>query len=342
MRRLTLTVLLTALIATACGGDDSRIVTIVTHGDWAVSSDVIDAFTAETGIVVERLDGGSTAILVNQAVLSAGNPVADVLFGIDNAHLSRALAADVFVPYESPNLAGVHPALVVDPEHRVTPIDYGNVCINYDIGAFTDVPPPATLLDLIDPAYRGMTVVPDPTLSSPGLAFMLATIAEFGEDGDYTWLDYWGDLRANGVVVVASWSTAYFDRFSGAGTGGDLPIVVSYDTSPFAELIFADEPPDEPSTASLAEGCFRQVEFAGILAGTERIEEAQALIDFMLDLVFQEDMPANMFVYPVRPDAELPAVFGEAPDPSVVTLEPGVIEENRERWLVEWTEAVLR
>jgi thiamine transport system substrate-binding protein len=342
MRRLVSALIMTALVAAACGDDETTTVRIVTHGDWDVSSDVLEAFTAETGIVVEHLDGGSTAILVNQAVLTAGNPVADVLFGIDNTHLSRALAADVFVPYQSPNLASVHPTLVVDPEHRVTPIDYGDVCINYDKEAFVDTAPPTRLLDLVDPTYRGMTVVQDPTMSSPGLAFVLATIAEFGEDGDYTWLDYWADLRANDVVVVSSWSTAYFDRFSGARTGGDLPIVVSYDTSPYAELVYADEPLDESSTASLAEGCFRQIEFAGVLRGADNVEAAQRLIDFMLDLAFQEGMPARMFVYPVRPDAALPSVFGDAPDPAVVTLEPDVIEANRERWLAEWTQVVLR
>jgi thiamine transport system substrate-binding protein len=343
MKRLGLIIALVALLAAGCARDEGpTTVRIVTHGDWAVSSDVLEAFTAETGITVERLDGGSVGILVSQAVLSAGNPVADVLYGIDNTHLSRALAADVFVPYESPNLAAVSPGLIIDPEHRVTPIDFGDVCLNYDRVAFVDLPPPSGLLDLVDPAYRGMTVVQDPTLSSPGLAFMLATIAEFGEEGDYTWLDYWTDLRANDVTVVGSWSTAYFDRFSGAGLGGDLPIVVSYDTSPYAELIFADEPPEEPSTAAVLDGCFRQIEFAGILRGTDNLEAAQRLIDFLLDPTFQEDIPANMFVYPAREDATLPPEFGPRPDPSVVTLDPDTIEAHRERWLAEWTEVVLR
>lgn len=335
--------LLLALVTAACADDEGPgAVRLVTHGDWEVSPDVIEAFSTETGIEVVHLEGGSVGILVNQAVLTAGNPVADVLFGIDNTHLSRALAADVFVPYESPNLAAVSPELIIDREHRVTPIDYGDVCLNYDTEAFVDIPPPSGLLDLADERYRGMTVVQDPTLSSPGLAFMLATIAEFGEDGDYTWLEYWADLRANDVAVVSSWSTAYFDRFSGARLGGDLPIVVSYETSPYAELIFADEPPEQPSTAAVLDGCYRQIEFAGILRGTSNLEAAQRLIDFLLDLTFQEDIPANMFVYPARADAQLPSEFGDRPDPSVTTLDPETIEANRERWLAEWTDVVLR
>jgi thiamine transport system substrate-binding protein len=346
MRRISIIAILVALAAASCGTDDAptapTTVRLVTHGDFAVSAEVLDAFTAETGIEVQVLDGGSAGILVNQAVLTAGNPVADVLFGIDNTLLSRALAADVFEPYESPALGAVSPDLILDPEHRVTPIDYGDVCLNYDRTAFVELEPPARLIDLIDPAYRGMTVVQDPTLSSPGLAFLLATIAEFGEDGDYTWLDYWADLRDNEVVVASSWSTAYFDRFSGGGGGGSHPIVVSYATSPAAELIFADQPPAEPSTAAVRDGCFRQIEFAGILRGTGNVEGAQRLIDFMLDLRFQEDIPANMFVYPARPDAALPPEFDAPPDPSTTTIDPDTIEANRERWLAEWTDVVLR
>lgn len=329
-------------IASACGGDDASTVRLVTHGDFAISDDVLAAFTDETGITVEHLDGGSAGVLVNQAVLSAGNPVADVLYGVDNTLLSRTLNADVFVAYESPNLALVSPGLIVDDQHRVTPINYGDICINYDREAFVDNPPPATLDDLLLPELRGQTVVQDPTVSSPGLGFMLATIAAFGEDSDYTWLDYWGDLRANDVEVVSSWSTAYFGRFSGAREGGDLPIVVSYATSPAAELIFAEERPDEPSTAVMHDGCFRQVEFAGILDGAANEDGARRLIDFMLDLRFQEDIAPNMFMYPARPDAELDPAFLPVPDPSTVTLDPEVIEQNRERWLNEWAEAVLR
>lgn len=343
MKRLLIATVLLTVIGAGCARDETPDkVTLITHGDFAISPGVLEAFTAETGIEVEVLDGGSVGVLVNQAVLTAGNPVADVLYGIDNTHLSRALAAGVFEPYQAPALVHVSPELILDPEHRVTPIDYGDVCLNYDKEAFVDLPPPTSLLDLVDPAYRGMTVVQDPSLSSPGLAFMMATIVEFGEEGAYTWLDYWRDLRANDVVVVASWSTAYFDRFSGARLGGDLPIVVSYATSPAAELIFAEDPPEEPSTAVVTEGCFRQIEFAGVLRGASNPEGARSLIDFMLDLGFQEDIPPNMFVYPARPDAALPPEFDPAPDPARRTLDPDTIEANRERWLVQWTDVVIR
>jgi thiamine transport system substrate-binding protein len=333
----TAALLALALAASACAQQTEDQVTVVAHDFFAVSQEVLDQFTDETGIEVTILLGGDAGLVVNQAVLTAGNPVGDVLFGVDTTLLSRAIDADVFDPYVSP-IGGVVP-----PEYRadgVTAIDVGDVCLNYDPAFFgPDLPVPAGLADLTDPRYAGMLVVEDPTISSPGLAFLISTIAEFGEDGDYTWRDYWTDLRANGVVVAPDWGTAYYGRFSGAG--GDLPIVVSYATSPDAEVAFADPPIDEPTTSIITDGCFRQVEYAGVLRGADHPGAAKEFIDFMLSLPFQEDVPGQMFVYPIRTDAALPDWFGSPPiDPNRV--DPETIEANRDRWLAEWSDLVLR
>ena len=333
----TAALLALALAASACAQQTEDQVTVVAHDFFAVSQEVLDQFTDETGIEVTILLGGDAGLVVNQAVLTAGNPVGDVLFGVDTTLLSRAIDADVFDPYVSP-IGGVVP-----PEYRadgVTAIDVGDVCLNYDPAFFgPDLPVPAGLADLTDPRYAGMLVVEDPTISSPGLAFLISTIAEFGEEGDYTWRDYWTDLRANGVVVAPDWGTAYYGRFSGAG--GDLPIVVSYATSPDAEVAFADPPIDEPTTSIITDGCFRQVEYAGVLRGADHPGAAKEFIDFMLSLPFQEDVPGQMFVYPIRTDAALPDWFGSPPiDPNRV--DPETIEANRDRWLAEWSDLVLR
>lgn len=327
------------LVAGACGGEAKPDrVTLLAHDFFAVTPELLTAFTAETGIEVEVILGGDAGVVVNQALLTAGNPVADVLFGVDNTLLSRALDGDLFIPYESPALGLIPETFAVDD--RVTAVDYGDVCINYDKAAFSDLEPPQTLADLTDPRYAGMLVVEDPTISSPGLAFLLATIVEFGEGGEYAWQDFWTDLRANDVLVASDWGTAYYGHFSGA-SDGDRPLVVSYASSPGAELVFSDPAPAEPSTATLTAGCFRQIEYAGILRGTTRSRAAEALIDFLLSREFQEDVPASMFVYPVRPDAALPEWL-DAPTPGALTMDPAEIEANRDRWLAEWTQLVLR
>jgi thiamine transport system substrate-binding protein len=313
--------------------------TLLTHDSFAVSDEVLAAFEARTGATVKILRAGDAGSMVNQAILTKDNPIADVLFGVDNTFLSRALDAGIFEPYGAAGLEQVPAELRLDARQRVTPIDYGDVCINYDKDAYgPGTTPPQTLEDLVKPAYHGQLVVEDPATSSPGLAFMLATIAHFGEQGDYTWRDYWRELRDNDVLVVSGWEEAYYGAFSGGAGEGDRPIVVSYATSPAAEVYFADPAPAQPPTASLTEGCFRQVEFAGVLAGTDKADLAGGLIDFMISPEFQADIPLNMFVFPALPTAPLPQVFvaHAAHIAEPLTMAPDLIGANRERWLSEW------
>ena len=335
----------TALVA-ACGGtgeDGPVTLRLVTHDSFAASEAVLEAFTEETGIEVELIANGDAGVVVNQAILTKGAPVGDVLFGVDNTLLTRALDEGIFVPYESPLLAEVDDAYLLDPEHRVTPIDHGEVCLNYDRAFFDDgdLEAPDDLDDLVDPAYRGLTVVEDPSTSSPGLAFVLATIDRYGEDG---WLDWWSALRDNDVLVSPGWEDAYYGAFSGGSGEGDRPIVVSYASSPPAEVVFADPQPEESPIGVVEASCFRQVEAAGILDGTDHEEEAGQLIDFLLSVPFQEDVPLQMFVFPVNGEAELPEVFVEhavvPDDPLSIPVEE--IGANRSRWVEEWIETVLR
>ena len=342
--RVLLAMLALMLLAAACsdsGEPEVDNLTLMTHESFALSDGVLDQFTAETGITVTVLDSGDAGSMLSQAILTKDNPIADVIFGVDNTFLSRAIEEGVFVEYESPLLDQVPAGLVVDP--HVTPIDFGDVCINYDRAAFTSIPAPQTLADLTDPRYRDMLVVQDPANSSPGLAFLLATIGHFGEDGDYTWRDYWADLKENGVLVVSGWTEAYSAEFSGGGEGGTRPIVVSYASSPAVGVYFSDPAPAEAPTAALLDGCFRQVEYAGIVAGAADPAIAGLLIDFLLSVPVQEDIPLNMFVYPANAEAALPEVFTDFSPVPVATAEVPVetIERNRETWINEWTD-ILR
>jgi len=317
----------------------------MTHDSFAISDAVIDAFEDQTGLTVEVLKGGDAGSMVNQAILTKDAPLADVLYGLDNTFLSRALDEQIFEAYR-PNDADLLPEeLALDPEFRVTPIDYGDVCVNYDRNVFIGPgDAPESLHDMVNPAFENQLVVENPATSSPGLAFMLATIARFGENDDYDWLDYWSGLRINGVLVVAGWEEAYYTHFSGGSGEGDKALVVSYATSPAAEVVFAEPPIDEASTGVLTNGCYRQIEFAGVLRGADNPSGAQELIDFILTAEFQQDIPLNMFVFPARPGLELPDVFtaNAATVDEPLMLSPADIAAKREGWLQEWTDVVLR
>lgn len=320
---------------------------VMTHDSFDMSEEVLLQFEAEHDVRLELLPAGDTGTALNQAILAADNPLADVFYGVDNTFLSRALEAGIFETYESPLLAEIPDRFELDESYHLLPVDYGDVCLNYDRAWFAEneVPVPESLAALTDLVYEDLLVVENPATSSPGLAFMLATIDNFGTEGDYTWINYWAELRDNGVLVTNDWNEAYYSHFTVASDGA-RPLVVSYASSPPAEVIFADPPVDEAPSASVTapDTCFRQVEFVGILAGTEQRELAEAWIDFMLSEPFQEEIPSFMFVFPVNENAELPEAFvehAEIPEaPATVPAEE--IDAQREEWIGLWTETVLR
>jgi len=318
-------------------------VTLLTHDSFALTESLLADFAARTGITVEIVTGGDAGELVNEAALTAGNPEGDVLFGVDSTLLSRALEAGVFDAYESPAAAQVPDALKAATQGAVTPVDYGDVCINVDDAWFADrgIPVPRTLDDLADPAYRDLLVVQNPATSSPGLAFLLATIATYGEDG---WTGYWEKLRANGVKVVNGWTEAYEGEYTVMGKG-DRPLVVSYASSPPAEIVYASDPkPEKPFSSVLESSCFRQVEYAGVLAGTEQPEAARAVVDWLLSPQVQADVPLSMFVFPAVQGTPLPQVFSDfaATPANPLTLDPADIDANRSDWVETWDQVTLR
>ncbi len=320
-----------------------RTLTLMTHNSFAASEEVIQEFEQANFAKLKILPAGDTGAAVNKAILSKGNPLADVFYGVDNTFISRAMKEDIFEAYNSPVMEEIPDAFKLDPQSRLLPVDYGDVCPNYDLAYFAQegLPPPQSIADLTKPEYKGLLVVENPATSSPGLAFLLATIGRFGSDG---YLDYWQSLMDNDALVVNDWESAYYTEFS--THGGTRPVVISYGSSPPAEIIFADPPIDEPLTGVITAdlSCFRQIEFVGILKGTESRDLAEKWIDFMLSTRFQEDMPLQMFVFPVNKRANLPeafARFATIPD-DTAEISPEEIDINRDAWLQEWTQAVLR
>jgi thiamine transport system substrate-binding protein len=326
-------------------GGEPRTLTVLTHESFALSDAVLQKFEADNNMNVQFIKQGDAGQALTRAILTKDNPEADVIFGVDNTFISRALDADLLAPYQPIGLANVSQEFKLDSAQQLIPIDYGDVCLNYDKAYFEekDLQPPQALADLTKPEYKDTLVVENPAGSSPGLAFMLATVSAFGED---RWLGFWADLKKNGVKVVEDWSTAYYTEFSGSSGKGPRPIVVSYASSPPAEVIFADPPIAEAPTAAITapQTCFRQIEFAGILKGTKNRDLAEKWLDFMLSVPYQEDLPLNQFVYPVITQAKLPEAFTKwssvAEQPA--NLASDVIAKNRERWIEEWTNEVLR
>ena len=334
------------LILSACGSPAAEsgptTVTLLTHDSFVVSEALVAQLKKDTGITLKITTAGDAGAMVAGAVLASGSPSADALFGVDNTLVAKAVDAQVFSPYTSTNLATVIPALKADTSDGVvTPIDYGDVCVNIDNKWFAKhkLAVPTTIDQLATPAYKDLLVVEDPATSSPGLAFMLATKAKFGDK----WTSYWKKLEANGVQISGSWTDAYESAFS--ASGGTRPLVVSYATSPPAEIVYAKDPkPASPSTSVLTDGCYRQVEFAGVLRGTQHEAAAQTVVDWLLSKGVQADVPLSMFVFPARENTPLPEVFTKfaATVPHPLQLSATDVNANLKSWLSEWDQVMGR
>jgi thiamine transport system substrate-binding protein len=332
-----------AYVAACAGPQGPAKLVIMTHDSFDIGEETVAAFEQQEGVTVTFLKSGDAGEVLNKAILSKDNPLADVLYGVDNTFLSRALDEDLFEPYQATALASIPPGLILDDQYRLLPVDWGDVCLNYDKARFEaqGLAPPSSLEDLAKAEYRGLTVVENPATSSPGLAFLLATVDHFGTQG---YEAFWQALRDNDVWVESGWDSAYYGQFS-AASDGDKPIVVSYATSPAAEVYYSEGAYDTPPTGAVTApgSCFRQIEFVGILKGTKQRKLARAFVEWMLSKQFQEDIPLHMWVYPANQDAELPQVFldfaEQAQQPA--TMAPEEIAAHRDEGIAAWTEVVL-
>jgi len=313
MKKLAITVI-AALLLTGCApaaSEKIEVVRLAAHESFYISDEQIAEFEENSGYKLEVITLGDTGSLTNKLVLTKNAPIADVVYGIDNTFASVALENGI-----------------VD---GLKQINYGDVCFNYDIGWFekNNIQPPSSWRDLGDGKYKNLTVISNPNLSSPGMAFLITTQAGFESEAEV--FAYWRSLRDNGLKVASSWTDAYFTDFT--RYGGTRPIVLSYASSPAAEI-----KDGKPQTKSLSTECFRQYEYAGLIKGGLNNEGGKAVVEFLLSKSFQEALPWNMFVYP-NSDVELPIEFAEFAAPAISVIGEDLdFAANRERWLTDWSD----
>ena len=316
MKKLTTMLSLASLLLAGCASAEQAAtkVTLVAHDSFAISDQSIAEFEASSDFELEIIRAGDAGSLTNRLVLTKDSPIADVVFGIDNTFRGVADENGII-------------------EGDLVPVDFADVCFNYDRVWFEErgITPPDSWRDLTKPAYNSLTVVSNPLSSSPGLAFLASTVAAFGED---SFEQYWREIRDNGVRIAAGWEEAYFTEFSGSSGSGEYPIVLSYCSSPAAEI---REDGKSQTVALLDEG-FRQTEFIGVLAGAKNPEGAKALFEFLLSESFQNTMPGLMYVYPVNPEAVIPAEWAEFGPAATSTIgEDLSIATHREKWQNKWS-----
>jgi thiamine transport system substrate-binding protein len=327
-------------LAAGFSSAQQRTLTVVTHDSFNLSKDLIEAFEKRENIKLAFVKGGDAAAMTNRLVLTAQNPIADAVYGIDNTLLSRALNAGILESYRPKVAASLEKNTLLDSKWRISPVNYGYVALNYDLAWFekNKLALPKTLEDLTKPAYQGLLVVQNPATSSPGLAFLLATIKHFGEAKAFA---FWAALQKNNLKVTSGWETAYYTDF--ARNGGSRPIVVSYASSPAAEVFYGDGKTPTTANLLLPGSSFLQIEGVAVLKNAKNPDLAKKFVDFMLEPQTQTDIPTQMWVYPSRQGTALPEVFKFAEKPkSISSLSPNTIATNEKRWVKRWVEVVLQ
>lgn len=322
-------------LVSACGDDtgSATAVTMLTHDSFSLPQSVFDAFTKQTGLTLKVVKSGDAGQLASTISLTPGSPKADVVYGIDNTFASRPVEAGALEPYTPPAAAdGAADYALPDTNGELTAVDRADVCLNVDDEWYRTKaqPAPTSLRDLREPTFAAQAALLDPGTSSPGMAFLLSTIGVFGNN----WQSYWKQVVAGGATIVSGWEIAYNQLFTAGEGRGSKPIVLSYASSPAAT----------PGTSALLDGCFRQVEYVGVLKGAANAAGARKVVDFMLSPTVQRALPSAMYVYPVQRNTPLPDGWAQrAPVPqSTVTLPPAYIAQNRETWLEQWRAAVGR
>ena len=311
---------------------------VLTHASFALPQPLLSQFEKDAGVTLRITKAGDAGEMLNKLILTRAHPIADVVFGLDNVLAGKAQAAQVLDPWEGPTVG----------ESRITlpaglvPVDYGYVTLNYDKAWFAKkgLALPRSLEDLVQPAYAKLLVVQNPATSSPGNAFLLATIGALGEEKACDW---WARLRANGVKVSKGWTEAYYTEFS--HSGGARPLVVSYASSPAAEVFYSKVKPTEPPTGSLSlpGGVFRQVEGVALVKGAGERAAARQFVQFLRSTAVQQALQTEMWMFPVDATVARADALRHAVEPTAYdSPSQQAIAQQGGAWVARWTKVVLK
>ena len=312
---------------------------VLTHASFDVPKPLLDEFEKTAGVKLSIVKAGDAGEMLNKLILTRANPIADVVYGIDNALAGKALAAEVLAPYAGPAATAPSAASLPSP---LVPVDFGYVTLNADKVWFAKkgLALPTTLQDLTLPAYKNLLVVQHPATSSPGMAFLASTVAAMGDDAAFDW---WAQMRRNGVKVAKGWTEAYYTDFS--KNGGKRPLVISYASSPAAEVFYSKVKLSEAPTVSLAlkGGVFQQVEGVALVKGGGQTEAAGKFIEFLRGTPVQQALQTTLWMLPATPGTPKADVLKHSPEPTAFDNPTAdQMAQHSSAWVARWTKVVLK
>lgn len=297
--------------------------------EWGPGPKVKAAFEKTCDCKVNFVGITDGVALLSRLKLEGASAKADVVLGLDTNLTAEAKETGLF------EASGVDTAAVKVPggfkDDVFVPYDYGHFAVIYDSKVVTN--PPKSLKELVegDPAQK--IAIQDPRTSTPGLGLLLWVKAVYGDKAG----EAWQKLNRRVLTVTPGWSEAY-----GLFTKGEVPLVLSYTTSPAYHIVADKE--TRYQAAAFSEGHYAQIEVAGLLKNAPEKELGRAFLRFMLTPGFQDAIPENNWMWPAAAtSAPLDAAFDTLVKPEKTLLfSPEEVAKNRKAWVDEWLAASTR
>ena len=322
---------------TGTGGSSTPTITVATYSSFINSEEsagpwLKDAFESEYDAEIEFLEPDSGVNQYIQRAQQGADIEADLYVGLNVDELIR-----VDEQLDDPlfdSLGGdlersdhIKDRLRFDPEGRAVPYDTGYISLVYD----ENEAEPTTFEDLTAEEHRGQFITQNAQNSDPGVAFLLWTINEFGEDG---YLDYWQALQDNDVRILGSWDDAYNAYLSEEGD-----MVVSYSTD---QVYNGDQPRHQ--IGFLNDQGYEQPEGMARFADSDNPEAARDLMEFVLTPDAQAEIAQRNVQFPAVDDAELDEEFAELAKepPEPVSFDYEELAGNLDGWVEDWARQVVQ
>ena len=306
---------------------DDRTLTVYTYdsfvAEWGPGPAVKEAFEAECDCTLNWVGIADGVALLNRLKLEGDTTRADIVLGLDTNLVTEAKNTGLFEP------AGIDQSNVTVPgnwsDDVFVPYDYGYFAVVYDTDALDN--PPASLKELVEGDANQKIAIQDPRTSTPGLGLLLWVKSVYGEEAPQAWKK----LKRRVLTVTPGWSEAY-----GLFTAGEVPMVLSYTTSPAYHMIA--EGTDRYQAAAFEEGHYLQIEVAGLVKSSQNKDLARQFLQFMTGPDFQNAIPTTNWMFPAGKTSEpLPAAFGDLVQPDKTLLfSADEVSENRKAWVDEW------
>ncbi|MBK9324037.1 MAG: thiamine ABC transporter substrate-binding protein [Bdellovibrionaceae bacterium] len=270
-------------------------------GQWGAGPSLKQIFEKDCDCQVQFIQGSDSGILLQRLKLEGESLGADLVVGLDQFDLQKALAEQKWRELNISDLDvydEVKPAL---QNNYFVPFDWGVISFVTRKGEFEKNP--ENFDDLLSPNLKRKIALQDPRTSSPGMQFLSWVIRAKGEEAGFKYIK---KMMEQAHSFSPSWSSAY-----GLFSKKQAKTALSYVTSPVFHRV--EEKNNDYIALEFNEGHPVQFEFAAIPESCRNCELAERFINLMLSDQGQKLIMQKSYMFPVVRNVKEGTVFADIP-----------------------------